>query len=228
VDVNTVRTLVVLQQAHPESAIISPLHLDGTGNHLDLKFANHIGKAATVQNILSDAVLKKDFTDLYNVDFINAAIWLLSRECIRRVGLFNPGFDHYREDNEYIERVHYHGLHVSLAPNCKGYHDRTNDPRPESFTLKRYIVMVNATINYRISRRKPGVWFNLASAVSYILLSNLPDEISFLHSMGLKIYLFSKMISTLPTLISYRKRAYRETRCFFEDAELDRQRYTNS
>lgn len=228
VDVNTVSTLVGLQRANPKSGILSPLHLDATGFHLDHLFANHIGKSAQIRELLSDVLLKREIADIYQVDFINAAIWLLSRNCISRVGLFNPAFDHYWEDNEYADRVHYHRFNVSLAPACRAYHERTQDPSPENLTLARYRLIVNAAAQYRILRRGPGAWFNIASAISGILLSSPPINTSFVQAIIVKLGLVRRLLSTLPAMVRYRKRAYQGTQCFFEDAELDRQRYVLS
>ncbi len=228
VDVNTVSTLVALQRANPNSAILSPLHLDGTGRHLDSLFANHIGRTTSSSELMSDALLKRELADIYHVDFINAAIWLLSRDCIKRVGLFNPAFDHYQEDNEYTDRVRYRGFNVSFAPACHAYHERTQDPRPENFTVARFRLLVNATAQYRTLRRIPGVWFNIASAISYILLSSPPISASLAQVIMAKLDLVRRLLLALPAMLRYRKRAYQGTQCFFEDAELDRRRYVLS
>lgn len=225
VDASTPKALVGLQKANPKSAVLSPLHLDATGHHLDRLFSHHIAEASGIRELLSDALLRGETADIYNIDFINAAIWLLSRECITRVGLFNPAFDHYREDNEYTDRVRYHGFSVSLAPACHAYHERAQDLQPEGLTVERYLSMVNATVQYRISRNRPGVWFNIASALSCIMLSNPPSDISLVQDIGMKLDLFRRMVSTLPAILRYRKRVYQGSQCFFEDAELDRQRY---
>jgi GT2 family glycosyltransferase len=228
VDVNTISILVTLQQANPEYAILSPLHLNATGCHLDRLFANHIGESASISELLSDALLKGGIADVYHLDFINAAIWLLSRDCVTRVGLFNPGFDSYREDNEYSDRVHYHGFNVSLAPACRAYHARTQDPRPENFTVARYRLLVNAAAQYRLLRRRPGVWFNIPSAISGILFSSPPINTSLLHAIAIKLDLALRLCLALPAMMHYRKRAYQGGQSFFEDAEIDRQRYAVS
>ncbi|WP_449399765.1 glycosyltransferase family 2 protein [Chryseobacterium wanjuense] len=60
---------------------------------------------------------------LYELDFMNAAHWLLPRNTIETVGGFNPFFFHYGEDNEYVNRVHFHKKKVFLAPESKVVHD---------------------------------------------------------------------------------------------------------
>ena len=225
VDVNTMSALVDLQRANPMSGILSPLHLDATGLHLDRLFANHIGKSAQVGKLLSDVLLQREIASIYQVDFINAAIWLLSRDCVSRIGLFNPAFDHYLEDNEYTDRVRYHGLNVSLSPVCRGYHERNQDLNPKNVTITRYRLIVYATAQYRILRRTPGVWFNIASALSCILLSSSPINTSFAKVIIIKLGLVCKLLLNLPAMLRCRKRAYQGVQCFFEDAELDRRRF---
>ena len=148
VDASTPKALVNLQKANPKSAVLSPLHLDATGHHLDRLFSHHVGKASGIGELLSDALLRRETADIYNLDFINAAIWLLSRECVTRVGLLNPAFDHYGEDREYTDRVRYHGFSVSLAPACRAYHERAQNPRPEDLMAARYRYMVNVAHQY--------------------------------------------------------------------------------
>jgi hypothetical protein len=36
--------------------------------------------------------------DVYDVGFVNAAAWLVTRECLEKVGGFSPSFFHYGED----------------------------------------------------------------------------------------------------------------------------------
>jgi GT2 family glycosyltransferase len=61
---------------------------------------------------------------IYEIEFVNAAAWLISAECIRTVGFFEPLFFLYGEDNNYLQRVTYHGLKIGIAPQSRIYHDR--------------------------------------------------------------------------------------------------------
>lgn len=225
VDEFTLRALVDLQKANPEFAILSPLHRDATGYYLDRRFSMHITEGASIRELLSDALLRKETADIYSVDFINAAVWLLSRECITRVGLFNPAFDHYGEDKEYADRVRYKGFCIGLAPAYHAYHERTQEIGREYSTAAQYLMMVKSTVNYRILRITPGILFNIASAVSCILLSKPPSSTTLAQAIFMKLCLLRRLFSTLPATLRYKKRAYQYPRCFFEDAEVDKERY---
>lgn len=59
----------------------------------------------------------------YEIHFVNAAHWLLPKKTIETIGGFNPYFFHYGEDDEYVNRVHFHQKKVLLVPGSKVVHD---------------------------------------------------------------------------------------------------------
>ena len=104
-----------------EIGILSPMHLDGTEQHLDLFLDKYISH--NFQNrMISDLYLRTP-KSFYEISFINAAHWFLPRNTIEKVGGFNPYFFHYGEDNEYINRLHFHGKKIFLCPESKVVHD---------------------------------------------------------------------------------------------------------
>lgn len=125
----TLSNLIAISKVNPEFGILSPLHLNGLGNGLDKGFANYISPPQNY-NLLNDLLLHKKLKNIvYEVPFVNAACWLLTRKCINLVGGFSPLFFHYHEDSNFCHRVHFHGLKVGIVPNLLAYHDR--DSRPE-------------------------------------------------------------------------------------------------
>jgi GT2 family glycosyltransferase len=52
------------------------------------------------------------------------AFWLISAECLKKVGLFDRIFYHYGEDSDYLSRVRYHGFKIGIVMDSIGYHDR--------------------------------------------------------------------------------------------------------
>lgn len=103
--------------------IISPMHLDGTGQNLDAGFQTYIQKITKTK-------------EGYNqVKFVNAAFWLIPKETILKVGIFSPIFHHYGEDVDLGNRLKYHNLNFIVAPNAIAYHDRQN----RTISLKSYI-----------------------------------------------------------------------------------------
>ena len=123
IESNTIEKLVEYHQKSADFDIISPMHLDGSGNNLDYNFSTYIN-STDCKNLISDMYLNQIKSKLYEVKFVNAAAWLLTRKCIETVGGFNPLFYHYGEDNNYIDRLHFHGLKIGICPIAKIGHDR--------------------------------------------------------------------------------------------------------
>lgn len=104
-----------------EIGILSPMHLDGSEKKLDIFLDKYI--AQNFENrIISDFVCDT-VKSFYEINFINAAHWFLPKETIEKIGGFNPYFFHYGEDNEYVNRLHFHGKKILLVPASKVIHD---------------------------------------------------------------------------------------------------------
>ncbi|WP_369014276.1 glycosyltransferase family 2 protein [Flavobacterium anhuiense] len=123
IESNTIINLISAHQKEPQYGVISPMHLNGTGDALDYKFSFYISPSKC-KNLYSDIYLKNIKSHIYEVDFVNAAAWLISRECIEKVGGFNPSFFHYGEDDNYIQRIKYHSFKLGVLPTSNIFHDR--------------------------------------------------------------------------------------------------------
>lgn len=116
-------SLIEAHKKHPEYGILSPIHLNGKGDRLDQNFSNYV----TYRNnpdFYSHFVLNKPLQSIYDVPFVNAAGWLLSREILETVGGFDPIFFHYGEDDNYCQRAKYHGFKIGVVPIAFINHDR--------------------------------------------------------------------------------------------------------
>lgn len=100
--------------------IVSPLHLSTDGN-LDFGFQDHMKRYATSESY--EAILSRK-EGVYKTDFINAACWLVNRNTIDTVGVFNPLFPHYGEDNDFVNRLKYFGLGIRICADTFVVHDR--------------------------------------------------------------------------------------------------------
>ena len=115
-------TLTYLLQTFEDSThvgIASPMHLNGSYTGLDREFCDYVGP-----EFISDLFLGK-LQSYYKIPMVNAAAWLVSRECIQKVGGFDSSlFKHYGEDDNYAQRVLYHGMKIILNTKSTICHDR--------------------------------------------------------------------------------------------------------
>jgi GT2 family glycosyltransferase len=118
---DTIDILAKQMQKNPAIGIASPLHWDASGKHLDNKFCGYICDHAPV--FVSD-LLHDSLKPTYVVPFVNAAIWLITRQCIEQVGGFDPLYFMYGEDSDYCRRVDFHGLHIAIVPSAHAHHAR--------------------------------------------------------------------------------------------------------
>lgn len=144
VDENTIETLVKLGENHPEFGIISPVHLTGKGDELDFGFADYAH--LTTKDLLPSA----EFTE---VNFVNAAFWMIPVRILCEVGGFSPLFYHYGEDVDFVNRMHYHHYKIVYAP-VFGYHDRERRivTKPMEYRAKTvYLMTAFANPNHSFS-----------------------------------------------------------------------------
>jgi len=115
--------LLDFQIHNPEYGIVSPLHFKKDGKTLDEKFENYLLKDS---NGKFDGlpITTKELKPFYEMRFVNAAAWLLSKKCLENVGGFDPMFFHYGEDENYCQRVLYHNFKIGVLTNSRIIHDR--------------------------------------------------------------------------------------------------------
>lgn len=97
-------------------SLLSPLHCQGKSRELDTNF-------------LANSIIKEGFTQhnpppTFETFEIPAALWLLPRGVIERIGGFNPIFFHYSEDVNYLHRLKYHHIRRLVVCEAIGHHCR--------------------------------------------------------------------------------------------------------
>lgn len=104
--------------------ILSPLQKSADGL-LDKQFEDKCGKYLDG----SDSVVE--------VPFVMAAHWLVSRKALETVGGFSPVFHQYGEDDNWIDRLHYHGFKAGVVQNASAVHDRAARQTSREQKMKR-------------------------------------------------------------------------------------------
>lgn len=143
---NTIELLINCLKKNKEYGILSPIHLNGKEDKLDELFYTHLTNSKYSREIITDFI-QKDIKQLYEIEFVNAAFWLISKNCLINIGGFNPIFAHYGEDNEYLNRLKYHGYKIGIVTNSFCIHDREGrkDKLRERFQKNKIMYQVNVT-----------------------------------------------------------------------------------
>lgn len=121
VDSNCFHSLIQVHAANQQFGILSPMHLSGDNTTLEYKFIEYI-QPNVCPGLVSDCILGKP-GQVYETTFVNAAAWLVSKDCLQTVGGFDPIFPHYGEDVDFVERAKYFGFKIGIVPAARIWHD---------------------------------------------------------------------------------------------------------
>ena len=124
---DTFEKLIDAAKQHPEYGILSPIQMKADMEHLDNNFVkNVICNLQRVEPYLVEDLYFNRKKDVYEVSFVMAAHWLITKKCLETVGGFSPSFYHYGEDENYIDRVSYWHFKAGIVTDIIGVHDRGN------------------------------------------------------------------------------------------------------
>lgn len=159
---DTISNMVSVSSSHPEYGVISPLQMKPNL----IEYEDIFGKGVlSKQNCICECDRPKgnEEPNVICVKLVMAAHWLITRDCLTAVGGFSPSFPHYGEDNNFLQRVYYHGFKVVVDKSSKAVHDT----KPMSQWDKQKHLYLNFYINPIIELsnpllrkpRKYGYWF---------------------------------------------------------------------
>lgn len=139
---NTISNLMKSWNENQNFGILSPLHYSNDEKTLDINFETYY--------------LKKQNLDINisKVPFVNAAAWLVSKQCFEKVGLFEPIFNHYGEDRNFCSRVLFHKFDIGIVENSKIVHDRIIVRNIKKDTLQSRFLILNSVLNINNSVSK--------------------------------------------------------------------------
>lgn len=131
-------------------SLLSPIHLNGIGDQLDYNFRKYSILNVENDTRLIDDLILNCYSSKYEVKTVNAACWLMPIYLLHTIGGFNPLFHHYAEDNNYIQRIHYHGISIFIVSNAFMHHDRKQYGNIKTFeknTAYRNLLLLNTDVS---------------------------------------------------------------------------------
>ena len=130
---NTITNLAEKLFENPNFGMVSPMHYSINENVLDNSFSTYYNKYKN----------EIDSNSIRIVPFVNAAAWLVSKKCFIKVGYFDPIFNHYGEDRNFCDRVHYHKFKIGIVKNAVICHDRIVKLNSNKIILQsQYLVLI--------------------------------------------------------------------------------------
>ncbi len=132
IDYLTLKKLIHSYQQDNSIGILSPVHYKN-----EAEVENVFEFYLKDSNISFSEVGSLNITD---IKFVNAALWLISLENLKKIGGFNPLYFHYGEDVDFVNRVKYNQLKIKVDLSCRGFHYRnyTKENFKKKFDKSRY------------------------------------------------------------------------------------------
>lgn len=167
---DTIEKLIYIQDKYYID-LVSPIHLNGTGDLLDFNNLNYLVIQDYNIEFVTDLILK-NLKPYYTISNINAAAWMISKRTIEQIGGFDPVFFHYGEDENYCNRVKFHNGKIAFVPDSFIYHDRLKFGNLEVFnkySTYASLLSLYANINNRFwSTIKMSVIIHLKHFISAV------------------------------------------------------------
>jgi len=130
---NTITNLAEKLFENPELGIVSPMHYSADETNLDSSFSKYYNKFEE----------ETDLNSIRIVPFVNAATWLVSKECFQKTGYFEPIFNHYGEDRNFCDRIRFHGFKIGIVKDATICHDRIVKLNSNKIILQsQYLVLI--------------------------------------------------------------------------------------
>ena len=146
----TFEMMIEIQKKHVDFGLLSPIQNSSDGYSYEKLFGHLVVEK-----------LENDYREraLCEVEFVQAAHWLLTRRSIEIVGGFSPSFPHYGEDENFCHRARHYGLKIGVVPHATAVHDAANNPLAtnKQKRYRYYIHFVIALSNVNDSRPLPNL-----------------------------------------------------------------------
>lgn len=124
---DTFSRLVDAMEKNPDYGVISPVQMAASMERPDPRFA-----VKCLDRPLAEYVAG----NVYEVPFVMAAHWMISRRCLETVGGFSPAFRHYGEDDNWLHRASFHGFRTGFLAGCVSVHDREMRPFEKAASMR--------------------------------------------------------------------------------------------
>lgn len=122
VEKNCIENLIQNFKTNSSFNLLSPFHYNYDTIGLEYYFKEYVLKHYTPNFKIETE--KSNF--IYETTFVHAAAWMLPIDTLKRVGGFDPLFNHTGEDNDFMQRLLYKKMKAGIVTNALLYHKGTN------------------------------------------------------------------------------------------------------
>lgn len=155
---DTIEQLLSVHEKYGDIGILSPMQIQANEFFLDENFADGTCRYSSNKDIINDLYFKRD-KDYYEVPFVMAAHWLISKACLLSVGGFSPVFLQYGEDGNYAARTRSKGFKIVIVPGARAVHDRENrQMSKKQLIYLSYVGCLSELSGFYVSSKHHHIW----------------------------------------------------------------------
>lgn len=183
VNEETLGLLLDAATRNKEYAIFSPIHLNYEGTELEYYFEKFMTSGKS-PGFYYDHIfnVKKD---IYSTSFVNAAAWFIHKNIFFEIGGFDPMFFQYGEDDNYCQRVIYHGYKIGVVPGSYIFHDsmirsvvenKVSSPKYLSQLEIRHKAIygnINSDMQLDLRNEKKAIYYKMLVSIIFLKFVNL-------------------------------------------------------
>lgn len=190
---DTFEKLLDVARKYPEFGILSPIQMASDGQTFEKMF-----KLIVVSKLpqLQDSSIS-NISDVLSVEMVQAAHWLVSIDCVRKIGGFSPSFPHYGEDNNYCHRALYFNYMIGVVPSARAVHDALNK-QMETRKKRVYMQYISFVTILSDIRNVDNNFSRLMFCVKYA------HRESIVQQSWIPYAAFFKLLPHIPTLTKHR------------------------
>lgn len=202
---DTFKIMIDAQKKQPEYGVLSPIQLTASMDRFDKNFARICKLDERKCDLLENLFFNN--SRITNITCVMAAHWLISKECLIKVGGFSPAFPHYDEDDNYAERVFYKGLRVGIVQHAMAVHDREYRQYSKEFLIyKSYVDSIRLLSSLKESTNNP--WLICVKTAIWG---------SFYYKSIKPISYFFKLLKQKQTIKNYKIESYNDSAFLLRD-----------
>ena len=170
IETDTIQKLIDAAKTNKDFGVLCPFHLLPGNSKLEWHFSTYISPEKC-PDLYSDIYFRRT-KEIYQLEFVNAAAWLIDKRTLLEVGGFDPLFPHYGEDDDYCNRLVYKKIKMGVVPSAIITHDISLKTWEEiKFSFQRQLVfcfieLKNIRFSYKYvlynyTKNRIGKIFNL-------------------------------------------------------------------
>ncbi|MBQ0057391.1 MAG: glycosyltransferase family 2 protein [Bacteroidales bacterium] len=174
-------------------SLYSPIHMNGDGTLVDHNFRQYTLLPA--RNTMIDDLVNGQPASVYEVGEVCAACWFMPIALIRKVGGFNPLFLQYGEDNNYYQRLVYHGVRTYVVPAARMWHCRKVHGSEQAFNRR----LVERQMLILVSNPNPRSVGGLMAGLVRLLIRFRSHPVAYVRSLFRMLAMRSRIRQSIIT-----------------------------